>query len=36
VKRADVAFVVWATLAAVCVLVTVGFIIAAAYMEVTR
>jgi hypothetical protein len=36
VKRADLAFVIWATLAAIYCLVAVGLALAAAYMEVTR
>ncbi len=35
-KRHDIAFIAWATLAAVYVLVSIGFILAAAYMEVTH
>lgn len=35
-NRADITFIVWAALAAIYCLIAVGFIIAAAYMEVTH
>ena len=36
VNRADIAFLVWATLAAIYCLIAVGFSVAAAYLEVTH
>ena len=35
-NRADITFIVWAVLAAIYCQVAVGFIIAAAFMEVTH